>query len=78
MAQPTDITLEPLTEQEGEKPLFTPPAEVIPEITPEQAAAQEFRSIVRQAMRLPEGFQPIHGHRGAQGRHPHHAGAGSL
>ena len=58
MAQPTDITLEPLTEQEGEKPLFTPPAEVTPEITPEQAAAQEFRSIVRQAMRLPEGFQP--------------------
>ena len=54
MAQPTEITLEPLTEQEGEKPLFTPPAE----ITPEQAAAQEFESIVGQAMELPEGFQP--------------------
>lgn len=54
MAQPIKITLEPLTEQEGEKPLFTSPAE----ITPEQAAAQEFGSIVGQAMELPEGFQP--------------------
>ena len=31
MAQPIKITLEPLTEQEGEKPLFTPPAEITPE-----------------------------------------------
>jgi hypothetical protein len=54
MAQPIKITLEPLTEQEGERPLFTSPAE----ITPEQAAAQEFESIVGQAMELPEGFQP--------------------
>ena len=54
MAQPIKITLEPLTEQEGERPLFTPPAEM----TPEQAAAQEFGSIVGQAMELPEGFQP--------------------
>jgi hypothetical protein len=54
MAQPIKITLEPLTEQGGEKPLFTPPAG----ITPEQAAAQEFESIVGQAMELPEGFQP--------------------
>lgn len=54
MAQPIKITLEPLTEQEGEKPLFTPPAE----ITPEQAAAENFEIIVGRAMELPEGFQP--------------------
>lgn len=54
MAQPIKITLEPLTEQEGEKPLFTPPEGT----TPEQAAAQDFESIVGQAMELPEGFQP--------------------
>ena len=55
MAQPIKITLEPLTEQEGETPLFVPPGE---QISPEQVAAQDFESIVGQAMELPEGFQP--------------------